>query len=758
MKHDLKIDKKVTTLPVRPRVKKNASLLYPTLTFLLPTFNREKTLGSALYQICREIEHSNFKENFSIIISENFSLDRSFSIAKCYEEKYSFVKVIRPPSHLPTGEDNLFFAIESTSSDYFWSFADDDQLISGGLDYLYNNLRKSDADFFIINTQYKDSNGDILKNQILEMKGDVVKYDSISNAFCEIGALTVLASFSSVIYRSKNMKNLTLKEYLKPCPIYAHVFAYLEAFHNSKVEVLALPLIVARRTTGNQHWDAVGRKFGWYSLYPWTGGLAAHILRAYKLGVITPEQYANTWNYNEVGRYNLIGNLVVQFILQLIKAIDTGEPREIPPPEDFSNIRSLLELIPYVSVDTIALFVWCENNFHNIVDAVAPLSMSRTRRKSMLFDSLYKLNGFTDPFEFCTIIKKNLIEKLNSVLSSFVGMNTSATASKPSLVFDGKSYVVFRWVTKYILMKRELFLNNWRIMGPNLLDTTDCDSDWFVVHDEVEAYKRFLMLETSLNNHSDSLNEVSISSNHFLELPPLSLLKDQFYLGEADLIIDSIESLDEFAKLRESICILSIGYHEKDLMNLGSFNSSWDGFIQPKWYFENYIGNVRGVERAIFERSPLTHYIIFGRIRGWSISPFFDEITYNSKIVKQELSVNDINFTEFGLIHFLLNFDQNIVFFRYFSSPFYIQQLENYFADSDNNVASLGVPPIVDFLRRGIALGLYPHPDWDEDFYLKNNKDVSISVDGQRLGGWLHWCRHGRFEKRTGGFLTARTS
>jgi hypothetical protein len=758
MKYDSKNDSEASSLLVKSRVKKNTSPSSPTLTFVLPTFNREKTLGSALYQICKEIEHSDFKRNFSVIISENFSLDRSFSIAKSYEEKYSFVKVIRPPSHLSTGEDNLFFAIDEVATDYIWSFADDDQLISGGLDYLYNNIRNSDADFFIINTQFKDSNGDILKNQILEMDSDIVKYDSISSAFCEIGAQTILASFSSVVYRSKNMRNIRLKEYLKPCPIYAHVFAYLEAFHTSHVEVLALPLIVARRTTGNQHWDAVGRKFGWYSLYPWTGGLAAHILRSHKLGVITPEQYANTWNYNEVGRYNLVGNLVVQFILQLITAIDTGEPREIPPLEDFSNIRSVLELIPYVSVDTIAMFYWCENNFHDVVDVVAPLSVSRTSRKSLLFDSLYKLNGFTDPFEFCAIIKKNIIEKLNSILSSFVGMNTSATASKPNLVFDGRSYVVFRWVTKYILMKRDLFVNNWRIISPNTLDITDCDSDWYVVHNEAEVYKRFLMLETSSKNNSDSLSEVFISNNRFFELPPLTLLKAQLYLGDADLIIDSIESLDEFSKLRESICILHNVNHKRDLVNLGSLNTSWDGFIQPKWYLDNYIGKVRGVERAILERSPQVHYFIFGKIRGWSISPFFDEITYNSKIVKQELRASEINFTEFGVIHFLLNFDQNINFFRYFSSSFYIQQLGSYFADRDNNLSSLGTPPIVDFLKRGITLGLHPHPDWDEDLYLKNNKDVSISVAGQRLGGWLHWCHHGRFEKRTSGLTTTRIS
>jgi glycosyltransferase involved in cell wall biosynthesis len=127
------------------------------LTFVVPTYNREKTVGSAMEQLSLQIGKSKYRQNISILVSENHSTDRTAEIVERYATEYDFIKVVSPPEHLPSGEHNLFFALKYANSDFVWSFADDDLMLPGTVDWMYEHLLNTTADFILINSQYQDA-------------------------------------------------------------------------------------------------------------------------------------------------------------------------------------------------------------------------------------------------------------------------------------------------------------------------------------------------------------------------------------------------------------------------------------------------------------------------------------------------------------------------------------------------------------------------------------------------------------------------
>ena len=81
-------------------------------------------------------------------------------------------------------------------------------------------------------------------------------------------------------------------------------------------------------------------------------------------------------------------------------------------------------------------------------------------------------------------------------------------------------------------------------------------------------------------------------------------------------------------------------------------------------------------------------------------------------------------------------------------SPFF--SVESYLDQCKYKNILIENSPVIHFLTNGINLGLTPHPDWDESAYMDVNRDVKLSSGGKPFYGWIHWCMHGRFEKRIG--------
>lgn len=745
----MKTKRNVDVVKSKPLAKNKTGLSNPspTLCFVMPTYNREKTLGAALDRIASQIVHSRFRESITILVSENQSTDRSAEIASRFASKYDFIRVISPEQHLPSGEHNLFFALKHATTDFVWSFADDDLLLPGSIDWIYERLVESNSDFILINSQYWGADGEMLRDRILDMNQDSIHYDSFTDIFCEVGPLTLLASFSSVIYRLNKVVALDLDRFLNPCPIYAHVFAYLEAFANSRVEILSAPLVVLRRTTVTAHWESVAERFGWYMYYPWTGSLAVHLLRARSENIITVEQYGCTLNSNENGRYGLIANLLTQFVIQLLRALESGDPREIPASEDFENIRDVVQGVPYVTVDTLDFLLWGGKYFGEVCSLLAPQQFISSNTQNRLYNAVNAFNApeYTD--EWVNKIRDKLIEKLHVIKQTYVNFGTMSFEVRPFILMGGSKFVIFQLATRYILMSRSVYQEDWRLMNPNFLDAIEYSPDWFIFGCFEEALKRYFELE-----HSVEESEVNSDDRIILKLfknPPWDALSDVMETEDIQSFLNAISYSMEMEELRQvlSLIIGKTNSSDDSELDLYLIESVQQGFINPNWYRRTYSSRTQGMERKILQQSPLVHYVMLGASKGWSLSPFFDEFFFinaikfksNSRIKKVSLLSDRIGLAKY----FSGNYAEEV-------SPFF--SVESYLIQCKKNNILFEGSPIIHFLTTGVNLGLVPHPDWDEDIYLNANRDVKLSSQSNNYYGWIHWCMHGRFEKRKSGF------
>jgi glycosyltransferase involved in cell wall biosynthesis len=713
------------------------------LCFVLPTFNREKTIGSALELLSSQIQHSKYKKFLSVLISENHSTDRSAEIAGNFAFKHDFIKIITPEHHLPSGEHNLFFALKHVTTDFVWSFADDDLLLPGAIDWIYEHVLESKADFILINSQYQDSDGNILRDRILEMTQDVIYFDSFADVFSEIGPLTLLASFSSAFYRPEKIVELDLDDFLNPCPIYAHVFAYLEAFSSSRVEILSVPLVVLRRTTATAHWEHVAERFGWYMYYPWTGSLAIHILRAQSRNMITVKQYGCALNSNENGRYGLIANLLTQFILQLLRALETGDPREIPPSSDFANIRTVVQVVPYVTVDTLDFLLWGEKYFEEICTLLASQHIKLQNNSNRLTNAIHNLDAPGYTALWVAKIHEKLIERLHSIKESYINFGTTSSESSPFLYLKGHRFVIFQLATRFILMSRTLYQEDWMVMNPNFLDPIDQPPDWYIFSSFEQALKYYFTLENA-SNAAETKSDDRVILN-IAKTQPWDTLVDIIEIGDVASFLEAVSHNPTLDEVRQVIGTILGHTDSKNEIDLFSIEPARGNFINPLWYRETYLQRTKFMEREIIQQSPLVHYVMLGARKGWSLSPFFDEFFFKNarKSISEVSSSKSLSERICLATYCSVGGEDDISAF--FSVHYYLEQC------NQKGIMVSGLP-IVHFLTTGINQKLSPHPNWNEISYMSVNPDVRLTSNGAPYYGWLHWCTNGRFEKRESSF------
>jgi glycosyltransferase involved in cell wall biosynthesis len=725
--------------------KKKSDSIYPTLTILMPTYNRERTVGRALSVFIDQIENSEFKKNIFILISENHSTDATQAILSSITNSKDYIRIIQPKQHLPTGEHNLFFSFKYVTTDFVWSFADDDEILPGTVDAVYKSLSRLDSeqiDFLLINASHKAVNGRSITNSILAMQSEDLIYDNYQDLFCSVGPCTLLASFSCSVFRLSRIEKVNFDNFLDLSPIYAHVFAYLFAFSDSKVLVLKNRWVSAVQTTHSDHWDRLGRRMGWYSLYPWSGGLIAHLLAARKNGLLSSDQISYVLNSNENGRYNLVKNIVVQFLNQLIKAIETLEDREIPPRSDFSSLRTLLVEVPFVHPQTIDFLQWGEMYFFDTISLIRSIAGDE---REVLTPLSRKLQSLLDCEQYQLIkimCREKLIHKIQKICQHYLNDYTYGGDSRPDMLYRDEINTIFRHASRFVLMRNEVYDINWAEFDVYLIDIESRAPDWFVF----KSYKEAIASSSDQNIYLAN----SGSLHPFLDNDRWQSLLPAYETNGVDAIIKKFEDLRDYRLERKLISeIEDIGLTQmpeaREVRNLQI------PIINPVWYVSRYERRVQKDEQRLLLSFPILHYLIAGQRRGWNLSPFIDEFFYKKQISLQSYRPRqsrsmDIE-PEKSVLEDIVKNKKISISSPYFSEEFYCKQCE------DKNIFP-GHSPICHYVSTGYRLGLAPHELWDEALYIELNPDLKTALNLNELPGWVHWCMHGRFENRPSPFMS----
>ena len=255
----------------------NSDLDIISVEILIPTYNRPKRAELQIQSLlCLKEMLNDVGFKLNVLVSDN----HSFPPVKIPEVASGFTKIIKPEKHLPTAEENLFFGLSQTSSDYIWILGDDDAVIESSAFDMITSLRSKPVDLIISNTSGTLTNGDFVKSRTPCDYPDLI--DGLPSFIKSTGFWFVTAGFSCLLVkRASVMNNLMIsKEYFSTSRIYSHVFWLLDTFWDSSFKYFEKPIVIYGQNPTDvgvgDHWEKACLNEGVFHKFIWTLGFARH--------------------------------------------------------------------------------------------------------------------------------------------------------------------------------------------------------------------------------------------------------------------------------------------------------------------------------------------------------------------------------------------------------------------------------------------------------------------------------------------------
>lgn len=207
------------------------------LTIAIPIFNGASTIAETLNSIISQIDKTKFIE---VLICDNNSTDNSGSICKKYAEQYSFIRYNLNEQNIGF-DSNIERLIDLSVSNYIWFVGADDEISSGGIEYVLNIIQK-DQNYAGIVVNY--ALVDRVKNKFLN-KNYIKLYTDIEfkNANIFLETLGITPNFlSSVIINKKYYKKDILSKYIGSN--WYHIYTLFITIENQKSFFISIPFVL----------------------------------------------------------------------------------------------------------------------------------------------------------------------------------------------------------------------------------------------------------------------------------------------------------------------------------------------------------------------------------------------------------------------------------------------------------------------------------------------------------------------------------
>ena len=128
------------------------------LTIAIPTYNRAKRLKKALFDLCTEINSAHNKAEIAVYVSNNGSKDNTAEIIRQCSKLFIENDI---PFSSNTAESNQGFdanalaCYANSNSEYVWFLSDDDNIITGAVDVIINDIKKYNSTVAFYNFEQK---------------------------------------------------------------------------------------------------------------------------------------------------------------------------------------------------------------------------------------------------------------------------------------------------------------------------------------------------------------------------------------------------------------------------------------------------------------------------------------------------------------------------------------------------------------------------------------------------------------------------
>ncbi len=188
------------------------------LTIGIPTYNRFRKLENLLQEISNQITNFQDKNNLEIVVSNNSSSDDTSAVIEKYEYIFpcSFKYFIQKEN---IGFDrNVDFLFKNSSGDFLWILSDDDVLIQGAIQEVYNGLLKSPNVVFAFVNYNVNLSGQIIASSI---KNDGNLLINSKEAMLAINFANSL--ISSCIFNVSKWNSINTSVFFDSCWIHMYV-------------------------------------------------------------------------------------------------------------------------------------------------------------------------------------------------------------------------------------------------------------------------------------------------------------------------------------------------------------------------------------------------------------------------------------------------------------------------------------------------------------------------------------------------------
>lgn len=126
----------------------------PTLTIIVPTFNRAKCLQMLLDALTVELR--GLEGRVAVVIGDNASSDDTPAVTAAFAAAWAQTRVLRHPANLGPDE-NFCRCVEQVGSPYFWIIGDDDLPRAGAIPSLLALLHEHQPDLLYMDSRWTET-------------------------------------------------------------------------------------------------------------------------------------------------------------------------------------------------------------------------------------------------------------------------------------------------------------------------------------------------------------------------------------------------------------------------------------------------------------------------------------------------------------------------------------------------------------------------------------------------------------------------
>lgn len=313
----------------------------PRLTILVPTYGRAEFLRGLLARLGTQIARLP-AGTVELLVSDNHSADHTPMVLAAAGRSFPFLRVVSPPRHVPSAEENLAFALPYCRGEHVWPFGDDDEPEDGAIARVLDLLAAHRPDVLVLNPRLIAADGAPIRDRAVKMRQPVLDWP-FDRLVAAIGFKGLAACFTAMVMARAPLDAADWAGHLKRSPIYAHVALFLDAFRDRRCVMVDEPLVSARQGgTGMEEFRRFAAVAEVPLLHPWVGGLLRHLHALTVRGIVPPDFPGRVVEPEADRRVRLLPYILIKACEQLCLWLDGRQPSQSLSAEDVDLLGTVL--------------------------------------------------------------------------------------------------------------------------------------------------------------------------------------------------------------------------------------------------------------------------------------------------------------------------------------------------------------------------------------------------------------------------------